>query len=72
MWLTGERSGQEYAAWQAQPMPPPAPASGAGAGGREVWMYQSCMSEGCDPGIDRKWGCDKNASHGHWPCESGW
>ena len=34
-------------------------------------MYQSCMSEGCFPGINRSLGCDKVPSHGHWPCESG-
>ena len=39
---------------------------------RELWMYQSCMSEGCDSGIDLSLGCDKVPAHKHWPCESGW
>ena len=39
---------------------------------RQLWMYQSCMSEGCDSGINLSQGCDKIPKDHHWPCDSGW
>lgn len=33
---------------------------------RELWMYQSCMSDGCFSGINRSLGCQG------LPCDAGW